>query len=276
MFSLSRGVLQSIGPAILAMGIATPFGAQAQMPNCGVPPMGSTCGQPPDVCTCTTYKPVVDTCYHQQPITTYKDVNHTCYRQEQYCVSVPVTKYDCVRVDQGCYKMVWCPNVITKQVPRTEMRQQVCTRSVPYTVSQRVPQTTVQTIPEYRVHYVPQTHTFVKPPTPSCAQPLPNCAQPVLPGINYGGPMGSAAPIGGPMSMVQSAPVQQAMPANEGLVQPPNGPMAPVPQMSRQGQPAESMDGTVASTNAPTMNQFARARAAGNVWQASRGFAQPQ
>jgi len=27
-----------------------------------------------------------------------------------YCVTVPVTKVDCVTVDEGCYKMVWCPS----------------------------------------------------------------------------------------------------------------------------------------------------------------------
>ena len=74
----------------------------------------------------------------------YHQVCKTCYRQEQYCVNVPVTKFNCVTVDEGCYKMVWCPRPVVKQIPYTEYHQQVCSRCVPYTVTQCVPHVTDQ------------------------------------------------------------------------------------------------------------------------------------
>ena len=189
MFSPSRE-FRSFGLVLLSLGLAYPgtlLGPRARLlcsgsvrpATCCAPPV--TCcapPPPPDVCTCTTYKPVCDTCYHQQPIVTYHDVCRTCYRQEPYCVTVPVTKVDCITCDEGCYKMVWCPHIVTKQVPRTEYRQQTCCRTVPYTVTQRVPQVMMQTVPEYRVRYCPETHTYIKPP----CNPCPCCPMPCAPG----------------------------------------------------------------------------------------------
>ena len=119
MFSPSRA-FRSFGLVFLSLGLAHPGMLLAQGPGCCAPapcarrvcaPPVTCCAPPPppDVCTCTTYKPVCETCYHQQPIMTYHDVCRTCYRQEPYCVTVPVTKIDCITCDEGCYKMVWCP-----------------------------------------------------------------------------------------------------------------------------------------------------------------------
>ena len=137
MFSPSRGILRIVRfgsscrwgwhtrghclprARLLCSGSVRPLTCCAPPVTCCAPP------PPPDVCTCTTYKPVCDTCYHQQPVVTYHDVCRTCYRQEPYCVTVPVTKVDCVTCDEGCYKMVWCPHIVTKQVPRTEYHQQI-------------------------------------------------------------------------------------------------------------------------------------------------------
>jgi hypothetical protein len=166
-------------------------------------------------------------------------------------VTVPVTKVDCVTCDEGCYKMVWCPKIVTKQVPRVEYHQQVCCRTVPYTVSQRVPQVMTQIVPEYRVRYCPETHTFIKPPCNPCP-----CCPPVAPGCGVpacGVPvpfMSQAAPAGYP---------QQAMVAAQ-----PQPMLAPVPQAST---------GSVAGTNPDNADAYARARSAANVWQANRNLA---
>ncbi len=261
MFSPSRATLPSFGLILLSLGLAQPGTLLAQGPGCNCPapcapvtccaPPVTCCAPPPppDVCTCTTYKPVCDTCYHQQPVVTYHDVCRTCYRQEPYCVTVPVTKVDCVTCDEGCYKMVWCPRVVTKQVPRVEYHQQVCCRTVPYTVNQRVPQVMTQIVPEYRVRYCPETHTFIKPPCNPCP-----CCPPVAPGCGVPGPyMSQAAPAGMPLQSMVAAPVGQQQPM-----------LAPVPQTS--GAP-------VAAAGADSSDPYLRARAAANVWQANRNLA---
>ena len=181
MFSLSRGFLRSFGLLVLVAGLVQPAVSFGQAPGCCAPP--ATCCPPapccnpcppPDICTCTTFKPVCETCYRTQQCVGYHNVCKTCYRQEPYCVTVPVTKFNCVTVDEGCYKMVWCPRPVVKQVPYTEYHQQVCSRCVPYTVTQCVPHVTTQVVPECHVRYVPCTHTYLKPPCPTCA-PCPCC-----------------------------------------------------------------------------------------------------
>ncbi len=189
MFSSSRGFLRSSGLLVLAVGLVQPANIFGQAPGCVAPPVQS-CGAPatccapptccppapccapcppPDICTCTTFKPVCDTTYRTQQCVGYHQVCKTCYRQEPYCVTVPVTKVNCVTVDEGCYKMVWCPRPVVKQIPYTEYHQQVCSRTVPYTVTQCVPHVTTQVIPECHVRYVPCTHTYLKPPCVPCA-----------------------------------------------------------------------------------------------------------
>ena len=264
MFSPSRAILPSFGLVLLSLGLAQPGTLLAQGPGCGCPAPCApvTCcapPPPPDVCTCTTYKPVCDTCYHQQPVVTYHDVCRTCYRQEPYCVTVPVTKVDCVTVDEGCYKMVWCPRIVTKQVPRTEYRQQVCCRTVPYTVSQRVPQVMTQVVPEFRVRYCPETHTFLKPP----CNPCPCCPPPVVPGCGAPVPfMSQSMPAGFvPQPMVSAATGQPQQP----MLAAGSAPLARVPQAASAGP--------VASTSAEMTDPYLRARAAANVWQTNRNLA---
>jgi hypothetical protein len=264
MFSPSRAILRSLGLILLSVGLAQPGTLVADPPGCGCPPPCApvTCCAPcppPDVCTCTTYKPVCDTCYHQQPVVTYHDVCRTCYRQEPYCVTVPVTKVDCVTVDEGCYKMVWCPRPVTKQVPRVEYHQQVCCRTVPYTVSQRVPHVTTQCVPEYRVRYCPETHTFLKPPCRPCPCPCP-CCPPV--GCGAPGPYTSQATPGGfvPQAM---ASIPAAQPQQQPVLASDSATLTPVPQAA----PQES------STSAAITNPYLRARSAANVWQTNRNLA---
>jgi hypothetical protein len=170
-----------------------------------------------------------------------------------------VTKVDCVTVDEGCYKMVWCPRVVTKQVPRTEYHQQVCCRTVPYTVNQRVPQMMTQIVPEYRVRYCPETHTFLKPP----CNPCPCCPPPVVPGCGAPVPfLSQSTPAGlAPQAMVSAPASQLQQPA----LAADSATLAPVPQAA-SAEP-------VAPTSAEITNPYARARSAANVWQTNRNLA---
>ncbi len=287
MFSLSRGIVRPFGLALLGAGFvtssllaappapspavppATPMAGPAMGGGCCAPCPTTCCAPcpPPDVCTCTTYKPVCDTCYRTQPVVGYHDVCRTCYRQEPYCVTVPVTKVDCVTVDEGCYKMVWCPKPVTKQIPRVEYHQQVCSRTVPYTVTQRVPHVTTQVVPEYRVRYVPQTHTYVKPPCPT-----PVCCPPVAPGCGCPTPLSQASPNGYSSQAFASVPggAQQAMPVMNPAPMVPNAGghrMGTLPQVPALTAPAGTSQSLMASTGAAG-NPYLGSQGAGNDWQA--------
>jgi hypothetical protein len=264
MFSPSRALLPTFGLALLSVGLAQPGTLLGQGPGCCCPAPCAPCcvpPPPPDVCTCTSYRPVCDTCYHQQPVVTYHDICRTCYRQEPYCVTVPVTRFHCVTCDEGCYKMVWCPRIVTRQVPHTEYRQQACCRTVPYTVSQRVPQVMTQIVPEYRVRYCPETHTFLKPPCNPCPCPCP-CPPPVAPGCCGPGPyLGQSTPGAAPTEAMVAAPAaqpQQPMMAT--------APLAPVPQAAPMTAPTEQ----IMPTNGQSSDGYQRAQAVANVWQATR------
>lgn len=260
--SLSRlPQLLSASMVLLSVWFGRPGAATADGPGCCAPCAPACCAPcpPPDVCTCTTYKPVCHTCYRPQPLVTYQNICRTCYRQEPYCVTVPVTKVDCVRCDEGCYKMVWCPRIVTRQIPRVEYHQQVCSRCVPYTVSQCVPRCTTQMVPEHRISYCPQTYTYVKPPCCPCpCCPAPACGAP-------GAYMSQAAPAGYAPQAVASA--QMAAPQPTLAVD--QAVLSPVPQAVTV--PTAGMQ-DAASANAMN-NPYLRARAAANVWQSPRGYA---
>jgi hypothetical protein len=289
MVTLSRSLVTFCGSAMLAFASFSSAAQAAYPPPVG-PVMPGDCGvpcppcppPPPDVCTCTSYKPVVDTCYRTQQILGFHDVCRTCYKQEPYCQTVPVTKVDCVTVDEGCYKMVWCPKVVTKQVPRVEYHQQVCTRTVPYTVTQKVPHMTTNVVPEHRVRYVPETRTFVKPPCNPCpiCPPVAPCGVPPACGVPgpYGVPgpaMTSAIPgTSAPGISGQLMPAQ-AMASIPAMAQP-QAPVAGVPMADAQLQRQPMM--TIPQTGAPAANpsmtsQYLRARANASVWAANRGLA---
>jgi hypothetical protein len=248
MVSLSQGRVLATSLILSAVGLAAPGMLVAQAPGPGVgapcvqPPCGPApcaapapccastccpCPQPPDICTCTTFRPVCETTYRNQSVVGFHDVCHTCYRQEAYCVTVPVTRMQCVTCDEGCYKMVWCPRIVTRQVPRTEFRQQVCTRAVPYTVSQRVPHVTNVCVPECHTHYVPQTNTFLKCPTPC---PAPCCPAPCCPGPGCAGgvPLTQNSPAAYALQTMAAAPPAQSQ-QPVALTAEPQANLAPVP-----------------------------------------------
>ena len=274
MWRVPRGTLRLVGLIVLfgliggtAVAANPPAYSAAVVPGapgaCCTPGCSTCCGPatccvpvcgpcpPPDVCTCTTYKPVVDTRYHTQPITGYHNVCRTCYRKEPYSVTVPVTKVDCITVDEGCYKMVWCPKPVVKQIPRVEYHQQVCCRTVPYTVTQQVPHTMIQIVPEYRVHYCPETHTFLKPPCP--CPPGPGCGAP-------GCAASATPPAGQPPQALVSAPVAPTQPV--GYAEP-SAALSPVPQSSGAD--------VAAAGGIPQNNPYLRAQSNAEVWQTNRG-----
>src|SRR4051812_33210359 len=99
MFSLSRRLLHFSAATVMGLAIAPapllgqqPAYCGAPPPTCGPGGCCTACKPPADICTCTSFKPVVDTCYHQQQTVTYRDVCRTCYKQQPYCETVPVTK----------------------------------------------------------------------------------------------------------------------------------------------------------------------------------------
>lgn len=122
-----------------------------------------TCQLPVAQCSCaavvpqTTYQPVVETQYAQQPVLTQRDVVETQYRSEPVTETVPATAYDNVAVDEGSYQQVWVPRIVTKQVARTVYQQRTTYRTVPYQVTRRVAECTTQTVPYQTVRYVPTT-----------------------------------------------------------------------------------------------------------------------
>lgn len=160
----------------VALGAIFPALAAAQGPvaACGpscAPSCDPICPPAKQICTCTTLNPIVDTRYHKQQVVNYVDMKKTCYRKEQFCYNVPVTKYDCVTVDEGCYKTIWVPKPVTKQIPRTEYQQRVGCRTVPYEVCQKVPQVSTICVPEHRVRYVPGGSCTSVREVPGCAAP---------------------------------------------------------------------------------------------------------
>lgn len=136
--------------------------------RCELPENQCGCQQPvfqPTAVPQTTYQPVIQTQYVQQPAVTYRDVVETQYRSEPVTQTVPVTTYDNVAVDEGSYQSVWVPKMVTKQVPRTSYQTQTTYRNVPYQISRRVPEYTTQTVPTQTTRYVPTTTMVQSCPT---------------------------------------------------------------------------------------------------------------
>src|SRR5262245_36973909 len=107
------------------------------------------CRQPCGRCCCrrpgapsivpqTTYQPVVETQYAQQPVLQQRDVLATEYRTEPVIETVPATVVENVTVDEGSYQTVWVPRLTTKAVARTTYQSRTAYRTVPYQVSRRI------------------------------------------------------------------------------------------------------------------------------------------
>ena len=143
-----------------------------------------TCRRPAAQCVCpqpaavavpqTTYQPVVETQYAQQPVLQQRDVMMTEYRNEAVVETVPSTVYENVTVDEGSYQTVWVPRLTTKAVARTVYQNRLSSRTVPYQVTRRVSEYATQTVPYQAVRYVPSTSTgLAYTTTPGYATILP-------------------------------------------------------------------------------------------------------
>jgi hypothetical protein len=161
------------------------------------------CARPRQFCTCTTFRPIVETCYHKEKCLTFVDVQRTAFKREMHIEAVPVTKLDCITVDEGCYKMVWVPNLRTKTIARTELHQRVGCHTVPVQINCKQPVVTEHLVPHQRVRYVAETHTF-EVPQPDCAIPRHDCGAPWAPGV---GPSSLVPAPGVTMNSMHSHPV---------------------------------------------------------------------
>jgi len=225
------------------------------------------CRKPRMQCVCTPVqmvtKPVYETCYRKEQCVTQKQFVETHYRDELYTVSCPVTKYDCITVDEGCYQQIWVPKLVTKQIPRTEYVHKTACRQVPYQVTKCVPEVSTKMVPYQRVRYVQCPSTCVAGVTlgtscgpslhgPSCGVPgTPSCGVPG--GSSYGpqpyGVPSPSAPMGGsengpaPASPEESVPMpKEPVPRAESNENSgsyfPNGPAMMSPEAMNR-QPAE-------------------------------------
>ena len=159
--------------------------------SCVCPPVHSAAS--PGVITTseTEMHPVYETRFRQEQTVTEREITETCYRKESYKETVPVHTTRKVTVDEGCYKMVWVPKIVTKELPETHYVERVAYRTVPYTVTRKIPEVTTKTVPYNVVKYVPATtvkQTYPGTPTcaqaasyapPSCAAPFASCAAPL-------------------------------------------------------------------------------------------------
>ena len=127
-----------------------------------------TCRQSCGRCTCrapacptvvpqTTYQPVIETQYAQQPVLQQRDVLTTEYRTEPVTETVPATVVENVLVDEGSFQTVWVPRLTSKAVARTTFQTRTSYRTVPYQVSRRVSEYATQTVPYQTVRYYPAT-----------------------------------------------------------------------------------------------------------------------
>ncbi|QDT99417.1 hypothetical protein [Gimesia aquarii] len=78
-------------------------------------------------------------CMPPPPKICYQDIICTEYRMVPQTRTVPVTTYQQVTVDEGCWQRVWVPRMVTKQIPRTEYRRETSYVRTPYQVRRRVP-----------------------------------------------------------------------------------------------------------------------------------------
>src|SRR5215831_17812410 len=131
-----------------------------------------TCRQPCGRCTCrtaaapavvpqTTYQPVIETQYAQQPVLQQRDVLATEYRTEPVIETIPATVVENVTVDEGSYQTVWVPRLTTKAVARTTYQSRTAYRTVPYQVSRRISEYATQAVPYQTVRYIPTTGSAV-------------------------------------------------------------------------------------------------------------------
>jgi hypothetical protein len=182
---------------------ATPLTVSAQFVPSGAVIHPRCCREPLPV---TTLQPVMQTQLRPQTMTSMVNVTETQYRTEQYLQSIPVTTLQNVTVDEGSYQTVWVPKLVTRQVPRTAVAQQVQTRTVPVQVTRQIPQTTTVLVPQQAVHYVPRLSPY------AIAAPAPIIT---LDAPDFSSPSAAPAPASTADPSWQSVPQRKTSPASK-------------------------------------------------------------
>lgn len=195
-----------LGALIAACGLAV--GATDAPAQIGWTPAGEVCTSERTVSgvviekkTCVRWKPVTKVCMKPQKSVTYRNVCRVGFRNVNFLQLVPRTTYHKVTVDKGCWKMVWCPNLVTKMVPRTTMERVTRTRKVPYQYTEQVPQVVTRMVPHRVTKYVPQTYQTVErvpfhhrlPSQRTVSRP-PSCSAPAPPPMTYSPPPAPVMP----------------------------------------------------------------------------------
>lgn len=224
------------------------------------------CNCPPPVCVPqTTYQPVVETKYTQQPVLQQRDVVATEYRTEPVLETVPATVYENVMVDEGSYQTVWVPRLTTKAVARTTYQSRTSYRTVPFQVARRVSEYATQTVPYQTVRYVPTTGGAL------AYSAVPGTATALLPPV-YGG----TPTIAGTYPTIASTPIyptpvtaSAGLAGTGGIVPDSRYADAPsTPITSRGASTASRYSDSRSADRGPSL--FVPAPSAAQVWQTPR------
>jgi hypothetical protein len=240
---------------VAALAAATPSIFENQVQACARC-CCRTCRRPCGYCTCTTpapqtsYQPVIETQYAQQPVIQQHDVAVTEYRAEPVLETVPVASYENVVVDEGSYQTVWVPRLTTKTVARTSFQTRAAYRTVPYQVTRRISEYATQSVPYSTVRYVPTGTALTYGTTPYLAGGI-------IP--TYTAPTIVSAPI-------ISAPIVAAAPASisSGLV--PDARYADAPVTSIRPRSSSISSGILDGRTADRAPMFVPAPSAATVW----------
>jgi hypothetical protein len=103
--------------------------------------------------------PQTTTYLREERVVSMQPVTRTEIRREAQVVSVPITTQRQVTVDEGGYKTVWVPKLVTRNVVETGVQQQVQYRNVPYQVVQQVPVMQTRLVPSQVTTMVPGSLT---------------------------------------------------------------------------------------------------------------------
>ena len=234
-----------------------------------------TCRQPCGRCTCcttaapavvpqTTYQPVIETQYAQQPVLQQRDVLATEYRTEPVIETVPATVVENVLVDEGSFQTVWVPRLTTKAVARTTYQSRTAYRTVPYQVSRRISEYATQTIPYQTVRYLPTTGSSFAYST------VPGLSTAFLPPVYSGSPViAGNYPTAAPSSIFPTPSSSSIATSAGGLV--PDSRYADTPATPIKPRCASSADRNSDFRSADRgASLFVPAPSAAQVWQTPR------
>lgn len=218
----------------------------------------------------TSYQPVIETQYAQQPVLQQRDVTVTEYRTEPVAETVPATTYENVTVDEGSYQTVWVPRLTTKAVARMTYQTRTSYRTVPYQVTKRISEYATQTVPYQTVRYVPTTGaSLAYTTTPGYVATLPPTYTTGTPIVSGTYPAYAAAPVYPtyPTPVIASAPITSSIGPvpDPRFADAPSTPITPRMASRYDSYPSSSESSVVRGPS------FVPAPSAAQVWRSSRG-----